>query len=496
MQPLVIGNLERALRAHICESTWDALTLCDSLGIDLGGASEDVLFCTRGAANGKFVDQIAEMTQAIYVWPQNDQPGQAWLRKVSETLHGPFYRVHVPAQHKDLNDWVRAGAISEELCDAIETADLVEHEKPENVSEGTPPFAERLGQEQGANAETEEQQSKGPLIEFLSPSEIKAYVPPPGTVLVGHNHIVRGGVFVIGGAPGVGKSRGTVALAEAGATKLEWLGLKVHSHFRTMVVQNENGRFRLQLEFAELDEKLLDQYVRVSPPPPLGMRFDRPDFRNQLKAHIESFQPGVIFIDPWNAVARDDKQKDYAATFDLVRGVIPAGDDAPAIGIIAHTRKPLPNERANGRALLNLLAGSYVLASVPRSVWVMQHATDDVSENRVVVTCCKNNDGELGNRSVWVRDNGLWTPYQGFDWDEWDNPDPDNKRQKTAITERSLAIIFEDGKKALTLSDARDALMKLTARKRSVCYAALDEKGKFADRLRYDRRTKLMRWVP
>jgi hypothetical protein len=334
-----------------------------------------------------------------------------------------------------------------------------------------------------------------PIIEFLKPSQIKAYEPPPGTLLVGDNHIVRGAVFIIAGPPGVGKSRSTIALAEAGATGLDWIGLKVHSKFPTMIVQNENGRYRLKLEFSELDEKLLDQYLRITPPPPYGLRFDKREFRDHLKAGIESQKPGVVLIDPWNAVARDDKARDYRETFDLVRDVIPAGDEAPAIGIAAHTRKPLPNERASGRTLLNLLSGSHVLASVPRTVWVMQHATDDVGENRVVVTCCKNNDGELGSRSVWVRDNGLWTPVKDFDWEQWDSPDPDAKKQK-AISERSMAEVFDSGNKRLKLSEARDALMKLTGKCRSICYSALDEKGKFAARLDYDRKTKLMSWIP
>ena len=51
----------------------------------------------------------------------------------------------------------------------------------------------------------------------------------------------------------------------------------------------------------------------------------------------------------------------------------------------------------------------------------MQHVSDDVSETRVVVTCCKNNDGELGPRSVWTRDNGIWQPVTGFDWKAWDH---------------------------------------------------------------------------
>lgn len=281
-----------------------------------------------------------------------------------------------------------------------------------------------------------------PLIEFLKPSQIKAYEPPPGTLLVGDNHIVRGGVFVIGGPPGVGKSRTAVGLAEAGATKLDWLGCKVHCSFRTLIIQSENGRFRLQMEFAELNHELLDNFLRISPPPPLGLRFDKFDFRDQVKAYIETWEPGVVIIDPLNAVAKDDKQKDYRETFDLIREVVPAGDDAPAIGILAHTRKPLPNERTNGRSLLNLLAGSHVLASIPRSIWIEQHASDEVNETRVVVTCCKNNDGELGNRSVWTRDNGLWTSVHDFDWTAWDN----GEKEQDFTAENVVEILVRNSK--------------------------------------------------
>jgi Mrp family chromosome partitioning ATPase len=75
-----------------------------------------------------------------------------------------------------------------------------------------------------------------PLIEFRSPLELKSFTPPPGLVLVGDCHIVRGLVFVIGGAPGVGKSHASVALAVAGATRREWFGLSLHCHFKTMII--------------------------------------------------------------------------------------------------------------------------------------------------------------------------------------------------------------------------------------------------------------------
>jgi hypothetical protein len=318
------------------------------------------------------------------------------------------------------------------------------------------------------------------FVEFLSPAQLKAYKPPPGLVLVGDNHLVRGAVFVLGGPPGVGKSRATVALAEAGAMQSGWFGLKVHTPFRTLIVQNENGRYRLKQEFAQLNGLALEDYVRVTPPPPYGLCFHRMEFRDQLAAQIETFDPGVVIIDPWSAAVRDDKAKEYLETFDAIRRVIPAGDAGPAIGIVAHTRKPHVGERASGRALLNLLAGSHVLGSVPRCVFVLQSASDEVTETRVVWTCCKNNDGALGPRSAWERANGRFQPASDFDWQAFDFPEAG---KEAGITQAQVAAVFQDGQLRLPRSVAVKRLQDLTGRKKTLCYEALRVDGKFAEHL-------------
>ena len=147
--------------------------------------------------------------------------------------------------------------------------------------------------------------------------------PPPGIVLVGDCHIVKGSVFVIGGAPGVGKSRSAVTLAVAGATGHDWFGLTVHRRFRTMIVQTENGEFRLAREFRELDCDALENFVRVCPPPPYGLCFRREDFRRQLEAAIADFVPDVVVYDPWNAAAREQDSREYLDTFDALKSVLP-----------------------------------------------------------------------------------------------------------------------------------------------------------------------------
>ena len=324
------------------------------------------------------------------------------------------------------------------------------------------------------------------LIQFKSPLELKNFVPPPGIMLVGDFHIVKGSVFVIGGAPGVGKSRGADALAVAGATESDWFGLTVHRQFKTMIVQNENGEFRLSREFAQWDCEALENYVRISPPPPYGLCFKREDFRKQLADEIGEFKPDILVTDPWNAVAREQDSKEYLDTFDSLKFVLPSGNDAPALGIVAHTRKPKTDERASGRALLNLLAGSYVLGSVPRSVFVMQAASDDVNDSRVVWTCCKNNDGELGARSAWERRNGLFVPVEFFDWDGFDHPP---KEKTGGIKPAVLRELLQKGRE-YDKSQIVKIIMKETGRKRARAYDVVDE-AKRKGVLRYHKLTKI-----
>ena len=46
----------------------------------------------------------------------------------------------------------------------------------------------------------------------------------------------------------------------------------------------------------------------------------------------------MILLDPWNAAGRDEKARVYLVTFGLNCSVLPIGDDAPALRIVAHTR--------------------------------------------------------------------------------------------------------------------------------------------------------------
>ena len=444
--PLMFGDPKTADIVFVFESQFDAFAGMDKLNWHKRPLPNAAVIVTRGAANAGKTFGLKHGA-AVYAFGQNDPAGVKWLADLvtTATADGATVRpVKTPDAHKDVNDWTRSGATGADLNAAMDVSEVIEPPKPTLSTTSVP------------------------AIQFFSPSELRAYRPPDGHVRVGDCHIVRGIVTVIGGAPGVGKSRAAVALSVAGATSKDWFGLKVHTKFKTMVIQNENGRFRLSREFADMDCPALEDFVRVSEPPPFGLAFDNGEFTAKLIAELDAFKPDVVVLDPWNAVACDEKAKDYLETFKLIRSVLPVGDAAPALVIVAHTRKPKADERATGRGLLNLLAGSYVLGSVPRCAFVLQAASDDPEDDCVVWTCCKNNDGELGGRSAWHRENGLFTPATDFDWETFDAPAGD--RPTVKVTD--VAAVLDNGR-LLRKAELVKALEDRTSAGKSCCYAAL-----------------------
>lgn len=155
---------------------------------------------------------------------------------------------------------------------------------------------------------------------------------------------------------------------------------------------------------ARAETERIEDYILVSEPPPFGLMLGSPEFREDIETALKSFQLDVVIIDPWNAAARDEKQRDYSETFDAIRAILPKGKDKPALGIVAHTRKPKPDEkRTGGSGLMHLLAGSYVLTSVPRAIFVMVRGNSDEADDSVVWFNPKNSNGPCCERTAWER---------------------------------------------------------------------------------------------
>jgi hypothetical protein len=163
-------------------------------------------------ANYKLNRADSDKTKRILIehWIQEPR-GEDWLKAgrdhaqlVASKLHGvaKFVRIlELPDTNgkpvKDAHDFFTAGG------DAGQIGELVDA-----TPEWTQPNAPDLRDTKPIK----------PMLEFFTPSELSAFTPPVGFNLVGDYHIQKAAPFVIGGAPGVGKSRGAVTLAVVGAT--------------------------------------------------------------------------------------------------------------------------------------------------------------------------------------------------------------------------------------------------------------------------------------
>lgn len=335
------------------------------------------------------------------------------------------------------------------------------------------------------NQKAENHSPKKPasLIQFYTPSQLKAYVPPPNQNMVGDYHVQRGAPSLLAGPPGCGKSRAALWLGILGARgQGNWFGMKIHSQFRTLILQNENGLARLHRDMEQISgHEELDDWLRISAPPAYGLALQNPTFRAELKAMINDFAPNLVVIDPWNACVRDAMEKDFQEGLSRLREVVAESPSEPGHLILHHLRKPKSDDRHKGRNLTNLLSGSYVLVSTARAVMVMQPASDDVEDARVVMTCSKNNDGALGARSAWERKNGLFfVPAEGFNFEEFDSG---VAKRELKVNEGHLREVFENGRRKMLLKQAAERLEEIADVRRSAAYEALKINGRFAEML-------------
>ncbi len=164
------------------------------------------------------------------------------------------------------------------------------------------------------------------------------------------------------------------------------------------------------------------------------------------------------------------------------------GANKPALGVVAHTRKPHPNEkRTGGTGLMHILSGSYVLTSVPRSIFVMIRGSQDEDDNSVVWCNPKNSNGPLQSRSAWERRADGFVTLADFDWDEFDQP----PESRIKITVDHIREVFAESSE-LRLGDAVQKLVDLTGVKRGSAYNALNKK--FREHLQ--RNNGSLRFIP
>jgi AAA domain/CHC2 zinc finger len=117
--PLVIGELTPGDPVHVFESQWDGFSY-----MNLSGERSGIII-TRGASNGGLVAGLIPAGSTVYLWTQNDEAGEKWQKDICANTSATVKWVKIPAPHKDLNDWMRAGATTDDLLMAMVNAEVL-----------------------------------------------------------------------------------------------------------------------------------------------------------------------------------------------------------------------------------------------------------------------------------------------------------------------------------------------------------------------------------
>jgi hypothetical protein len=120
VRPLVIGELLPGDTVHAFESQWDAFAFMDKSGEYQG------VIITRGANNGGLAAAAIPRDAKVYLWPQNDAAGEKWQKDICANTKALVNRARIPEPHKDLNEWTKAGATTDDLFAAFLKAEPVQ----------------------------------------------------------------------------------------------------------------------------------------------------------------------------------------------------------------------------------------------------------------------------------------------------------------------------------------------------------------------------------
>jgi hypothetical protein len=224
------------------------------------------------------------------------------------------------------------------------------------------------------------------------------------------------------------------------------MGYDVRRKFRTLVLQSEGHMRRMQREFMEASPAA-GEFVRFSKPTHLA--FGDVSFRAELRRFYESWPFDVIVIDNWSDCVLDDKFADYQQGMDNIRAALPAGDDTPAIVIVAHLSKAvIKSERAmTGRELMAHVSGSFRIGQKARTVFTLVRAwPQEADDDAVIFDCAKANNDRPLPISAWHRCPIEFKPYRDFDIDEWIAPPEDGQYYGAEARERSVRDALGGGR--------------------------------------------------
>ncbi len=225
-KPWIIGN-DHFDTVLLFESQWDAFAFMDAtrwLETNMRAFSSIVI--TRGANKAKSVKNLFPTSGDIIAWMQNDpeddegdSPAKSWLADLTQTI-GRVKAAWPPEPHKDLNDWTRAGALSADILQLMESALI--YRNP----------------------------SLPPLKPHLSFRKMLRFDPlNDDSCLLGQRYLCKGGSAIWVGASGLGKSVLALQAAITFALNDSLFGLQPRKPLRSVILSAEDDEGDLSETF-------------------------------------------------------------------------------------------------------------------------------------------------------------------------------------------------------------------------------------------------------
>jgi hypothetical protein len=267
------GHFENVI---LFESQWDAFAFMDATRwLEIPAfRSQSSIVITRGAANAKSIQHTFPSRGHLIAWMQNDpeddkgnSPAKGWLNDLVRAV-GPVHVCWPPPEHKDLNDWLKAGAVSADILTMMESAPL--YRDP-----SLPPIK--------------------PSLDFRKMLAFDPKADPD--CLLGQRYLCRGGSCIWVGASGLGKSVLNIQAAITFCLQEDLFGLEPRKPLRSVIFSAEDD----EGDISETFQGVIRAFgISESDP-----RFDT--IVNSVFVYQESTLKGLPFIGYAEQAVRENK---------------------------------------------------------------------------------------------------------------------------------------------------------------------------------------------
>lgn len=327
--------------------------------------------------------------------------------------------------------------------------------------------------------------------ELLDVRALLTYEEKPGEVLCGDAVLEVGEFGMLFGFPSVGKSWAIMDLmAKASWGSGRWLGHEIKCKFATLWIGDENNKRRLSnqlkaLHSAGLLPEDFDQWIFITDVPET-MDLGDPAFMEHTRQIVEERGIKMVVLDTVSSAVIDETAKDFAHMFRGMKAVNYGLPIRPCWLLVHHRRKP-KSEDSDGMGRLHQISGHQTLRRKPRTIIELERVTQQPGDRRVVATLLKNSNGKSeGDKHALLQTDTGFQEIEDFDFAECANSSRGAGGHNQLITEKHIQDLFQNGRMSYLKGEAVRRLMELTGAKDKAAYAALSDKGRFADLLKFD----------